>query len=410
LTLKNRFSNIKHDFPILKTQVYGKNPIYFDNASTTQKPKIVIDSICDYYNQYNANIHRGIYQFSEKATEKYENARKKIAKFINADPNEIIFVRGTTEGINLVAYSWGRNNILKNDLIISSVMEHHSNIVPWQLLSQDTKSTLEFIGVNKEYSLLLSDLEQFLTKNPKLVTITHMSNFLGTINPIEDIIKKSHSYGAKVLIDAAQSVPQMPIDVKKIDCDFLTFSGHKMLGPTGIGVLYAKKEILENMPPFHGGGDMIKEVRLEASTWNDVPWKFEAGTTNIVGAIGLGVAVDYLENIGMIHVQEHEKRILKYALDKISELKYVDTYGVLDLNFRGGVLSFNLQNLHPHDVATVLDKYSIAIRAGHHCAQPLHDFFNLSASNRASFYIYNTESEVDTFVNALDKVKDMFNL
>ena len=410
MTLKNRFSNIKHDFPILKTQVYGKNPIYFDNASTTQKPKIVIDSICDYYNQYNANIHRGIYQFSEKATEKYENARKKIAKFINADPNEIIFVRGTTEGINLVAYSWGRNNILKNDLIISSVMEHHSNIVPWQLLSQDTKSTLEFIGVNKEYSLLLSDLEQFLTKNPKLVTITHMSNFLGTINPIEDIIKKSHSYGAKVLIDAAQSVPQMPIDVKKIDCDFLTFSGHKMLGPTGIGVLYAKKEILENMPPFHGGGDMIKEVRLEASTWNDVPWKFEAGTTNIVGAIGLGVAVDYLENIGMIHVQEHEKRILKYALDKISELKYVDTYGVLDLNFRGGVLSFNLQNLHPHDVATVLDKYSIAIRAGHHCAQPLHDFFNLSASNRASFYIYNTESEVDTFVNALDKVKDMFNL
>ena len=410
MTLKNHFSDIKHDFPILKTQVYGRNPIYFDNAATTQKPKIVIDSICNYYSQYNANIHRGIYQFSEKATEKYENARKKIAKFINADPNEIIFVRGTTEGINLVAYSWGRTNILKNDLIISSVMEHHSNIVPWQLLSQDIRSKLEFIGVNKNYSLSLTDLEKLLSKNPKLVTITHMSNFLGTINPIEDIIKKSHSYGAKVLIDAAQSVPQMPIDVKKIDCDFLTFSGHKMLGPTGIGVLYAKKEILENMPPFHGGGDMIKEVRLEASKWNDVPWKFEAGTTNIAGVIGLGVAVDYLENIGMTYVQEHEKRLLKYALDKMSALKYIDTYGVSDLKFRGGVISFNLKNLHPHDVATVLDKYSIAIRAGHHCAQPLHEFFNLSASNRASFYIYNTESEVDTFVNALDKVKDMFNL
>lgn len=410
MTLKNHFSNIKQDFPILTTQVYGRNPIYFDNAATTQKPKIVIDSICDYYRQYNANIHRGIYKFSEQATEKYENARKKIANFINANPDEIIFVRGTTEGINLIAYSWGRNNLLKNDLIVSSVMEHHSNIVPWQLLSQDIKSKLEFIGVNKNYSLSLTDFEKLLNKNPKLVTITHMSNFLGTINPIEDIIKKAHSYGAKVLVDAAQSVPQMPIDVKKIDCDFLTFSGHKMLGPTGIGILYAKKEILENMPPFHGGGDMIKEVRLEASKWNDVPWKFEAGTTNIAGAIGLGVAVDYLENIGMTHVQEHEKRLLKYALDKMSALKYIDMYGVSDLKFRGGVVSFNLQNLHPHDVATVLDKYSIAIRAGHHCAQPLHEYFNLSASNRASFYIYNTESEVDAFVDALDKVKDMFKL
>ena len=401
---------IRSDFPILSRKVNGKPLIYFDNAATSHKPKTVIDAVREYYEVYNSNIHRGIYRLSEESTEAYEKARDKVARLINAESREeIIFVRGTTEAINLVAYSWGRSNVNEGDIILITQMEHHSNIVPWQILVKEKKAELEYIGVDDGGQLIQEDFEKHMAKSPKLVGITQMSNVLGTINPVKEMVRKAHDNGSAVLVDGAQSVPHMPVDVQDLDCDFLAFSGHKMLGPTGIGILYAKKEMLNDMPPFQGGGEMIKEVHLRETRWNDLPWKFEAGTTNIAGGIGLGVAVDYLTRLDLKNIRRHEKELTEYVLESMSRFEDVIIYGTLDTEIRGGAVSFNLGDIHPHDVASILDSEGIAIRSGHHCAQPLMERLNVPATNRASVYIYNTEEEVDVFVKALDKVRRMFS-
>lgn len=401
---------IRQDFPIFNQKIRGRPYIYLDNAATSQRPKQVIDAMNDYYQMYNATIHRAIYKLGEKATEAYEGAREKVAKFINASPEEIIFVRNTTEAINLVSYSWGRSNIREGDKILLTVMEHHSNIVPWQLLAKEKKAHLEFIDIDDEGLLKMDDFEKFMNEEIKLMGLVHVSNVLGTINPIKEMVNLAHKNGALVLVDAAQSVPHMPVDVREINCDFLAFSGHKMLGPTGIGVLYGKRELLEDMDPFLGGGDMIKEVHLREASWDELPWKFEAGTSNVAGAIGLGAAVDYLTNIGMRNVREHEKELTKYAIDKMVGIKGISIYGPKNIESRGGVISFNLGDIHPHDIASILDNEGIAIRAGHHCAQPLIERLGVVGTARASFYIYNTEREVDYLVNALEKVKKVFKL
>jgi len=404
-------TQVREDFPILKTKVNSHPLVYFDNASTSQKPNSVIDAVSDYYQRYNSNIHRGVHELSELATEAYLKAKEKIATFINAESiDEIVFTRGTTESINLVASSWGRSNIAKGDSIILTEMEHHSNIVPWQLLAKEKEGKLEYIGIDNDGVLIEQDLEECLKRSPKLVGVTQMSNVLGTINSVKEIITQAHKNGSKVLVDGAQSVPHMPVDVQELDCDFLAFSGHKMLGPTGIGILYAKREILELMPPYQGGGDMIKEVHLKESRWNDLPWKFEAGTSNISGAIGLGNAIDYLNNIGMYNIMNYEKEYMKYILDNISRIDDLTVYGPRDAELRGGIISFNIGDIHPHDLATILNNEGIAIRSGHHCAQPLMERLGIPATSRASFYIYNTINEADVFIKALDKAREVFNL
>ena len=400
---------IREDFPILGRKINNRPLIYFDNAATSQKPTVVIDAIRHYYEGYNANIHRAVHQLSEEATEAYEKVRDKIADFINAESREeIIFVRGTTEAINLVAYSWGRGNVGKGDTILLTQMEHHSNIVPWQLLAKEKGADLQYIGVDDEGRLSQGDFENFVTRPPKLIGLTQMSNVLGTINPVKDMIRTAHQYGSKVLIDGAQSVPHMPVDVQDLDCDFLAFSGHKMLGPTGIGVLYVKKELLRGMSPYQGGGDMIKEVHLREARWNDLPWKFEAGTTNIAGVIGLGAAIDYLNHLDMKSVRGHEKTLTKYALEHMTEFEDVTVYGPMDPQIRGGTIAFNLGDIHSHDLASILDKEGIAIRSGHHCTQPLMERLNVPATSRASFYVYNMEEEVDIFTKALDSARRTF--
>lgn len=403
---------IRQDFPILTRKVRdGKPLIYLDNAATTQKPKQVIDAIYDYYMRYNANVHRAAYQLAEEATKAYESARERVAKFVNADTEEIIFVRNATEAINLVAYAWGRENVGKDDRVVITEFEHHSNIVPWQLLTQEKKANLEYIRIDDDGLLILDDLYQVLDKNDvKFVSISHMSNVLGTLAPVDEIVKICHAKGVPVLIDGAQSVPHMPVDVKKVDCDFMAFSAHKMLGPTGVGVLYAKKEYLEKMEPFIGGGDMIKEVHKYETKWNDLPWKYEAGTPNIADVIGYGVAIDYLNNIGMDNVRVHEKELTKYALDRITGVKGLHVYGTRDVEKRGGVISFNFGDIHPHDLATILDEDGVAIRSGHHCAQPLMELLGVAATSRASFYIYNTKEEVDALINSLEKARVIFKL
>ncbi|MEM3084537.1 MAG: cysteine desulfurase [Nitrososphaerales archaeon] len=403
---------IREDFPILARKVRdGKPLVYLDNAATTQKPIQVIDAIHDYYMRYNANVHRAVYQLAEEATNAYEAAREKVAKFVNADREEIIFVRNATEAINLVAYAWGRENVGKDDRVVITEFEHHSNIVPWQLLTQEKKAKLEYIRINGEGLLVLDDLYSALDKrNVKLVSVSHMSNVLGTIAPVEEIVKLCHAVGVPVLIDGAQSVPHMPVDVKKIDCDFMAFSAHKMLGPTGVGVLYAKKEYLEKMRPFIGGGDMIKEVHKYETRWNDLPWKYEAGTPNIADVIGYGVAIDYLNNIGMDNIRDHEKELTRYALDRITGVKGVHVYGTVDVEKRGGVISFNFADIHPHDLSTILDEDGIAIRSGHHCAQPLMELLGVAATSRASFYIYNKKEEVDVLINSLEKARVIFRI
>ncbi|MEM3437492.1 MAG: cysteine desulfurase [Nitrososphaerales archaeon] len=401
---------IRQDFPIFNQNIKGKPFIYLDNAATSQRPSQVINAMNNYYHMYNATIHRVIYEFGEKATDAYEEAREKVAKFISASPEEVIFVRNTTEAINLVAYSWGRSNIKEGDKILLTVMEHHSNIVPWQILTKEKKARLEFIDIDDEGLLKMDDFEKFTNEEIKFMGLVHVSNVLGTINPVKKIVNYAHKNGALVLVDAAQSVPHMPVNVREIDCDFLAFSGHKMLGPTGIGVLYGKRELLENMDPFLTGGDMIKEVHLREASWEELPWKFEAGTSNIAGAIGLGAAVDYLNNIGMEKVREHEKELTKYALDKMMSIKGISIYGPKNVEVRGGVISFNLGDIHPHDIASILDSEGIAIRAGHHCAQPLIERLRLVGTARASFYIYNTEWEIDYLVNALEKARKVFKL
>lgn len=405
--------NIRKDFPILKRKVRDNKPlVYLDNASTTQKPKQVIDALTNYYNNYNANIHRSVYSIAEEATEAYEKVRDKVAKFLNISKREeIIFVRGTTEGINLVAYAWGRKHIKEGDIIVTTEYEHHSNIVPWQLLVKEKGAKLEYIEIDDNGELILDQLDKYLaTGKVKLVVFSLMSNVLGTISDAEKIISKCHEAGVKTLVDAAQAVPHMSVDVTKLGCDFFAFSAHKMLGPTGIGVLWVRKSVLETMDPFHGGGDMIREVHKYETTWNDLPYKFEAGTPNIADVIGFGSAIDYLSQLGMETVRKHEMELTQYALDKMSQIKGIVIYGPKDVSKRGGVISFNFHDVHPHDVATIVDREGIAIRSGHHCAQVLMEKLNVAATNRASFYIYNTKQDVDKLIQSLEKVSELFKL
>ncbi|MDW0168927.1 MAG: cysteine desulfurase [Nitrososphaeraceae archaeon] len=402
---------LRNDFPIFKKKINGKDLVYLDNASTTQKPYSVINSITDFYSNYNSNIHRAVYQLAEEATELYEQSRKKIANFINVRPEEIIFTRNTTESINLIAHSWARSNLKKDDVIAITEIEHHSNIVPWQILCQEIGTRLDYVGIDESGFLDVEYLIELISSRKiKLVSISHMSNVLGTIVPIERIIKTAHQYDIPVIVDGAQSVPHMPVDAKNLDCDFLVFSAHKMLGPTGVGVLYAKKEFLEKMKPFMGGGDMIKEVFKFHTNYNEVPYKFEAGTPNIADVVGFGAAVDYLEKIGMENIRKHEIYLTEYALESMQSLKYITIYGPVDSKFRGGVISFNIADIHPHDLATIMNDHGIAIRSGHHCAQVLMQRLDVPATSRASFYIYNTKEEIDKFVNAIKEAGRIFKI
>lgn len=405
-------AKIKKDFPILKRKIKGKPLVYLDNAATTQKPQVVIDALVDYYSNHNANIHRGIHTLAEEATALYEEARRKIAKFLGAkSEEEIIFVRNSTEAINLVAYSWGRKNLKEGDQIIISEAEHHSNLIPWQIIAKEKGAVLKFVRLNEEGYLDLSNLRNLLTKKTKMVSITHISNVLGIINPVEEIARLAHTVGAKIMIDGSQSAPRMPIDVKRLGCDFFAITGHKMLGPTGIGVLWGRQELLEEMPPFLGGGDMIREVYFDHFAPNDLPHKFEAGTPNIAGAIGLGAAVDYLTGLGMENVFKHEKRLTEYTLSNLSHLSNLTIYGPKNAEKKIGVVAFNLEGIHAHDLAQLLDEEGIAIRSGHHCAMPFHrERLHISASARASFYIYNDRDDIDKLVEGIKKAEKIFKL
>jgi len=399
---------LRREFPILNQAVNGKTLAFLDSAASSQKPRRVIDCLEDYYRRYNANVHRGIYRLSEEATFAFERARGKVARFINArSQREIVFVRNTTEAINLVARSWGDANLREGDRILLSIMEHHSNLVPWQMLAQRTGAKLEFLPIDGEGRLALDNLDAQL-EGVRLVAITQQSNVLGTINPVAEIAQRAHAVGALVLVDGAQSVPHMPVDVQALDIDFLAFSGHKMCGPTGIGVLWGRRAILEQMPPFLGGGSMIKVVGLHESTYADVPARFEAGTPAIAEAIALGEAVDFLQEIGMDRIYAHERELLGYALERLTEVEGLRVYGPTTTEMRGGAVSFTLDGVHPHDVAAVLDGEGIAVRAGHHCAQPLHAHYDIPATTRASFYLYNIPEEIDRLVAALHKARTLF--
>ena len=403
---------IRRDFPVLHRKVYGKPLVYLDNAATSQKPASVIQALVDYYEGYNSNVHRGVHALSMEATQRYEEAREKVARFIGAPSTEnLIFVRNTTEGINLVASTWASANIGPGDEIVLTEMEHHSNLVPWQRLAKEKGARLRFLLVTEEGTLDLSDLDTLLNPRTKLVSMTHMSNALGTINPVKEVARRARDFGALMMIDAAQSVPHLPVDVVDLDCDFLAFSGHKMLGPTGIGGLYVKSSVLETMEPFLTGGEMVKEVTLDAATWNDLPMRFEAGTPNIADTIALGAAVDYLQALDMRQVHKHETQLTRYALESLRELSEDFTfYGTTDLSIRGGIVSFYSNELHPHDLGTLLDREGIAIRAGHHCAMPLiRGKLGVAATARASFYIYNTEEEIDLLVASLKKALRYFS-
>ena len=395
-------ARLRDDFPILSRNVRGGRPlVYLDNAASSQKPKAVIAALADYYSRYNANVHRGIHTLSEEATDEYEKARRKIQAFINAEsPSELIFVRNTTEAINLVAYSYG-SRLREGDEILLSEMEHHSNLVPWQLLADRSGARLRFLPLFDDGTLDMSALPGLLSERTRIVAVSHMSNVLGTINPVEEIARQAHAAGAVVLLDAAQSVPHLPVDVQALGCDFLAFSGHKMLGPMGVGVLWGRRELLESMPPFLAGGNMIMQVGLEHSTYNELPDKFEAGTPDAGGAIALGVAVDYLSAVGMENVRRHERDLTDYALEVLMGLDDVALYGPKSADSRGAVIAFNFADIHPHDLGTLLDRDGVAIRAGHHCCQPLMRRLGQVATARASFYLYNNRSEVDVLAEAL---------
>jgi cysteine desulfurase/selenocysteine lyase len=401
---------IRKDFPILDRQVHGKTLVYLDNAATTQKPRQVIDALVHYYEHYNANIHRGLHTLAEEATAAYEATRLKAGAFINAEhpAEEIIFTRNTTESINLVASAWGRKFLKPGDEIVFTAMEHHSNLVPWQMIAEATGATLRYIEIDDDGKLIWGDVLAKIGAKTKIVAITQMSNVLGTINPIKEIAALAHRYGAVVLVDGAQSVPHMPVDVRDLDCDFLAFSAHKMLGPTGVGVLYGKRDILNAMDPDMGGGEMIMRVSYESSTYAALPNKFEAGTPNIADVIAFGAAIDYLEGIGMTTVREHEIAITQYAIDALSAVEGVTVYGPKDAHDKGGAVTFNYGEVHPHDLSQVLDQQGIAIRAGHHCAQPLMRRLGCVATARASFYIYNRNDEVDALVDALGAADRIF--
>ncbi|MHC1741092.1 MAG: cysteine desulfurase [Anaerolineaceae bacterium] len=408
-TLPFDLDKIREDFPILTRETKpGTRLIYFDSAATSQKPNSVIEALNNYYHVYNANIHRGVHTLAEEATFFYEEARKKIASFIGAKKaNELVFTRNTTESINLVSNTWGRANLHKGDLVILTEMEHHSNLVPWQMLAAEKELRLEFIPVTEEGELDQAIFEDLLLQRPKLVSFTHFSNVLGTINPVKVMTAKAHAVGALVLVDGAQSAPHIPVSVTDLGIDFYAFSAHKMVGPTGIGALWAKEEILRSMPPFLGGGDMIKRVFLRSFTANDIPHKFEAGTPAIAETIGFGAAVDYLSNIGMENIEKHENEITQYAMQQLGNFNNLHILGPAAAK-RGGVIAFSFGGIHPHDVAQILDMDGIAVRAGHHCAMPLHDRYNLPATTRASFYLYNTKKEVDQLILSLEKVKTVF--
>jgi cysteine desulfurase/selenocysteine lyase len=407
--MKLNLTEIRKDFPILERELRaGVRLTYLDSTATSQKPLSVIQAMNDFYRKSNANIHRGVHTLAEESTALYEGARERIAKFINAaSARQVIYTRNTTESINLVAYSWARANLKQGDLVILTEMEHHSNLVPWHMLQAERGIELDFIPVTEDGLLDLEMYKTLLDRRPKLVSFTHMSNVLGTINPAAEIIRLAHEAGAIALVDGAQSAPHLQVDVQALDADFFAFSAHKMCGPTGIGALYGKAALLESMPPFLGGGDMIKEVKLRSFRPNTLPHKFEAGTPAIAEAIGFGAAVDYLTNLGMDNIAAHEHEITEYALERLEEIPGVRVFGP-SADKKGGVAAFTLEGVHPHDVAQILDRDGIAVRAGHHCAQPLHEKFGIPATSRASFYLYNTKEEVDLLVNGIYKVKEMF--
>ncbi|RAN84714.1 cysteine desulfurase SufS [Bacillus sp. SRB_331] len=397
---------IRKQFPILDQKVNGKQLVYFDSAATSQKPIQVIETLERYYKEYNSNVHRGVHTLGTKATDAYEGAREKVRKFINAKSmEEIIFTRGTTTALNTVAASYGLDNVNEGDEIVISYMEHHSNIIPWQQVAKKTGATLKYLPLQLDGTISLEDVRQTVTPNTKIVSIMHVSNVLGTINPVKEIGAIAHENGAIMIVDGAQSAPHMKVDVQDLNCDFYALSAHKMCGPTGVGVLYGKKELLNNMEPIEFGGEMIDFVDLQESTWKELPWKFEAGTPIIGNAIGLGAAIDFLEEIGLHNIEKHEHELAQYALERLSEVDGVTIYGP---KHRAGLVTFNIEDVHPHDVATVLDVEGIAVRAGHHCAQPLMKWLKASSTARASFYLYNTKEEIDTFVESLIKTKEYF--
>ena len=400
---------VRVDFPILHTLVHGKPLTYLDSTASSQKPAVVIDAMDAYYRTSNANIHRGVYQLSEQATAAYDAARETVARFINAPSAcQCIFVRNATEALNLIAYTWGRANLGPGDTVVLTLLEHHSNLVPWQIVAQQTGATLRYVDIDDDGRLRLDQLDSYLrTERVKLVSVAHVSNALGTINPVAEIARRTHVAGAIIAVDGAQSVPHMPVDVQAQDVDFYAFSGHKMLGPMGIGVLYGRRSLLDAMPPFLGGGDMIRTVTLDGSTWAELPQKFEAGTASVGDAVGLGVAIEYLSALGMPSVRAHERELTGYALDLLAGVPGIRLYGPVGED-RAGVVSFTLGDVHPHDIASILDSEGIAVRAGHHCAQPLMQRLGLVATTRASFYVYNTEEDVDRLVDGLTTVRRIF--
>jgi cysteine desulfurase/selenocysteine lyase len=404
-------TKIRTDFPILRRKIGGKPLVYLDSAATTQKPKQVIDAIERFYTEYNANVHRSVHRLSEESTLAFEQAREKFTRFIGAkNHKEIVFVRNATEALNLVVFSWARTNLKAGDHVLLTEMEHHSNIVPWLMLANERDIKLDYVKINDDGLLNWESFEGLIKQKPKILSVSHVSNVLGTINPVRQLAQEAHRVGATVVVDAAQSVPHMPVDVANLECDFMAVSGHKMLAPTGIGMLYGRYDLLDRMEPIMGGGEMIKEVHLQEARWNDLPWKFEAGTPNIEGVIGLGAAVDYLSKLGMQDVREHEKDITQYALERLEDVKGLVVYGTRDIEKRGAAISFNLGDIHAHDLATILDTQGIAIRSGQHCAQPLMERLKVPATSRASFYIYNTRREVDILVKALETAGKMFKI
>lgn len=401
---------IKSYFPILNQEINGHPLVYLDSAATSQKPVQVIEAMKNYYEFDNANVHRGVHTLGNRATEKYEGARDKVRKFINANSTEeIIFLRGTTTAINLVAQSYGRANVNEGDEIVITYMEHHSNIIPWQQLAKERGAILKYVELEKDGTISLEQVRAAITERTKIVSMVYVSNVLGTMNPVKEVAQIAHENGAVMVVDGAQAAPHLKIDVQQLDCDFFAFSGHKMCGPTGIGVLYGKKELLNNMEPVEFGGEMIDFVGLYDSTWKELPWKFEGGTPIIAGAVGLGAAIDFLNEIGLNEIEKHEHQMAAYAMDKMSTIEGLEIYGPADPQQRAGIVTFNLNDVHPHDVATVLDMSGIAVRAGHHCAQPLMKWLEVTATARASFYLYNSESDVDRLVEGLRSAKEYFN-
>lgn len=401
-------TKIKKDFPILRREVNGKPLVYLDSGATSQKPTSVLDAERNYYEQNNANVHRGAHTLGDEATQIYQEAREQVAEFIGARSEEVIFVRNTTEAINLVAYAWGLDNLKKDDVVVTTLMEHHANIVPWQELARRTGARVEVVGITEDGQVDMDDYAQKLKLKPKMVSFVHVSNALGTINPAVEMTKMAHKVGAVVLIDGAQAVPHMRVDVREIGCDFYAFSGHKMLAPMGIGVLWGRKEIFERMSPFLSGGGMINEVYIDHSTWDEVPEKFEAGTPNVAGAVGLMSAIDYLERLGMDQVREHDKEVISYSLKVLSKLPRVRVLGPKDQSIRSGSVSFEYRGVHAHDVATILDSEGVAVRSGHHCTMPLHNHLGIPASIRASFNVYTTKDDIDALIKALEKIKTIF--